>query len=52
MAPPGPDGVDAVKTGQFDYEGDVGVVVIVGSAGDVDYDVGHADVFGISSEGI
>ena len=49
VAPPCPDGVYAVQTGQFDDEGDVGVVVIVGTAGDVDYDVGHADVFGVGS---
>lgn len=49
VTPPGPDGVDAVQTGQFDDEGDVGVVVIVGTAGDVYDDIGHADVFGVGS---
>lgn len=47
MAPASPHGLNAVEAGEFDDEGDVGVVVVVGTSGDVDYDVAHADVFGI-----
>lgn len=41
-----------MKTGQLDDECDIGVVVVVGASGDVDYYVGHADVFGVGSGGL
>jgi hypothetical protein len=41
--------VDAVQACQLDDEGDVGVVVVVRSAGDVDDYVRHSDVLGVGA---
>mmetsp|Transcript_28183 Transcript_28183/g.59291 ORF Transcript_28183/g.59291 Transcript_28183/m.59291 type:complete len:252 (+) Transcript_28183:748-1503(+) len=47
VAPASPHGLNAMEAGEFDDEGDVGVVVVIGASRDVDYDVAHADVFRI-----
>lgn len=45
--PAGPDGVDIRALGDINNQLDVGVVVVVGAAGDLDVVVGHADVVGV-----
>ena len=47
--PPGPYGVNTVKTCKFHDECDVGVVVVVGSTGYVNNDITHADVFSVGT---
>lgn len=48
--PAGPDGVDIHALGNVDNQLDVGVIVVVGAAGDLDVVVGHANIVGIGLE--
>lgn len=45
--PSGPNGVDIHALSNVDNELDVGVVVVVGAAGNLDIVVGHANVVGV-----
>jgi hypothetical protein len=49
MPPSGPDGMDAMESGQLNDQGDIGVVVIVTSPGHIDDDVAHSNVFGVGT---
>jgi hypothetical protein len=49
VAPAGPDSVDAVKTGQFDNESYIGIVVVVGPTGNIDNDISHSNVLGVGT---
>lgn len=46
-APSSPNGVDTCPLGDVNDEVDVGVVVVVGAAGNLDEAVSHADVVGV-----
>jgi hypothetical protein len=45
--PSSPDGVNARSLSDIDNEVDVGVVVVVGSSGDLNESIGHSDVVGV-----